>query len=161
MSDKLKILFLSGLPGSGKSTYAYAYVKQNPNTVRINKDDIRDILSKKNTHLTSIFSSINLEKMFGCDWDFANDCENHLVKFFDHDKKRVLETIKNDKFKQIEALVLEVEDAIIKFAVEKKKNIVGDNTHYSEKHVGRYKKFCQGYAFETYDMHKQGGVSLA
>lgn len=33
-----------GLPGSGKSTWAREYQNQNPNTVRVNKDTLRDML---------------------------------------------------------------------------------------------------------------------
>ena len=36
-----KIIFLSGLPGSGKTKYAQTYCFNDPNTVRLNKDDIR------------------------------------------------------------------------------------------------------------------------
>lgn len=36
-----KIIFLKGLPGSGKSTWAIEYCKSNPEFVRLNKDDIR------------------------------------------------------------------------------------------------------------------------
>lgn len=44
--DKTKqtILFLKGLPGSGKTTYAIDYLKNNPNFKRVNKDDIRSNL---------------------------------------------------------------------------------------------------------------------
>ena len=48
-----KIIFLKGLPASGKSTWAKKYVLENPNTIRVNKDDIRiqlhnGIYSKEN-----------------------------------------------------------------------------------------------------------------
>lgn len=36
-----KIIFLKWLPASGKSTWAKQYVLDNPNTIRVNKDDIR------------------------------------------------------------------------------------------------------------------------
>jgi len=39
-----KIIFLKGLPTSGKSTWAKQYCIDNPEFVRINKDDIREIL---------------------------------------------------------------------------------------------------------------------
>lgn len=39
-----KIIFLKGLPGSGKSTWAKQYCLDNPEFVRINKDDIRILL---------------------------------------------------------------------------------------------------------------------
>ena len=37
-----KIIMLSGLPASGKSTWAKEYCKNNPNFIRLNKDDIRE-----------------------------------------------------------------------------------------------------------------------
>lgn len=39
-----KIIFLKGLPASGKTTFALQYTKDNPNSVRVNKDDIRNLL---------------------------------------------------------------------------------------------------------------------
>lgn len=39
-----KILLLKGLPGSGKTEYAKQYCLNNPEFVRINKDDIRILL---------------------------------------------------------------------------------------------------------------------
>ena len=41
-----KIIFLKGLPASGKSTWAYEFVMDNPSYYRVNKDDIRLILHK-------------------------------------------------------------------------------------------------------------------
>lgn len=41
-----KIIFLKGLPGSGKTTFAKEYIKKHPNTKRINKDDLRAMLDE-------------------------------------------------------------------------------------------------------------------
>jgi predicted kinase len=40
----MKIIFLKGLPGSGKSTWTEEYKKLNPNTKSVNKDAIRNEL---------------------------------------------------------------------------------------------------------------------
>ena len=40
-SKSLKVKFLIGIPAAGKSTWAKAYVKNNPNWTRINRDDFR------------------------------------------------------------------------------------------------------------------------
>ena len=39
-----KLIILVGISGSGKSTFATSYIKENPNTLRINRDDIRKTL---------------------------------------------------------------------------------------------------------------------
>lgn len=43
-NTKQTIILLKGLPGSGKTTYALDYLKNNPNFKRVNKDDIRNSL---------------------------------------------------------------------------------------------------------------------
>lgn len=40
----MKLIMTKGLPASGKTTWAKEYQKENPNTVRINKDDLRSML---------------------------------------------------------------------------------------------------------------------
>lgn len=41
---KNKIIFLKGLPASGKSTWAKEFVEKNPGWLRLNKDDMRQML---------------------------------------------------------------------------------------------------------------------
>lgn len=41
MNNELKIIICKGLPASGKSTWADEYIKENPNFVKIEKDQIR------------------------------------------------------------------------------------------------------------------------
>lgn len=41
MSKLIKIKILSGFPGCGKSTWARDFISQNPDTKRINRDDLR------------------------------------------------------------------------------------------------------------------------
>lgn len=69
-----KIIFLQGLPGSGKSTWAKEYLKQHAEAIRVNKDDIREMLfgpdgwTKKRERLvieirnTIIFSGLDYGK---------------------------------------------------------------------------------------------------
>lgn len=47
--SNLKILILIGIPASGKSTWSKDYVRNNPNYVRVNRDDFRSML--KNSQL--------------------------------------------------------------------------------------------------------------
>lgn len=42
----MKIIICKGLPGSGKSTWSKEYVKNNPNTIRVNRDEIREMLGQ-------------------------------------------------------------------------------------------------------------------
>lgn len=39
------LLVLQGIPGSGKTTYAEKYIRENTNTIRVNRDAIRHMLS--------------------------------------------------------------------------------------------------------------------
>lgn len=56
MNNILNIIILSGIPGSGKSYWSYDYIKNNPNTKRINRDDLRHMLDNdKSTDGTEKF----------------------------------------------------------------------------------------------------------
>lgn len=39
-----KIIMMKGIPGSGKSTWAKEYVLANPNTVRVNNDELAEMM---------------------------------------------------------------------------------------------------------------------
>lgn len=41
MESELKVIITRGLPASGKSTWANEYIKEHPNTVKVEKDEIR------------------------------------------------------------------------------------------------------------------------
>ncbi len=43
----VKIIITRGIPGSGKTTWAKNFVKNNPNYIRISRDDLRSILIGK------------------------------------------------------------------------------------------------------------------
>ena len=44
---KRKIILCRGIQGSGKSTWAKRYCEEHPNTIRLNRDDIRKMVSQK------------------------------------------------------------------------------------------------------------------
>ncbi len=46
---KLEILILIGIPGSGKSTWAKDFVRNNSDWIRVNRDDFRDMLKTSQT----------------------------------------------------------------------------------------------------------------
>ena len=41
------IILCRGIQGSGKATWAKQYCKEHPNTIRVNRDDIRQMFSQK------------------------------------------------------------------------------------------------------------------
>ena len=55
-----EVIFLKGLPASGKSTWAKQFCIDNPNYIRLNKDDIREELG--NPAWSKQFENIVLEK---------------------------------------------------------------------------------------------------
>lgn len=60
-----KILFLKGLPASGKSTFAKKFAEENPNFIRLNKDDIREFFN--NPKFTSSFEKdvLSIQRTLG------------------------------------------------------------------------------------------------
>lgn len=80
-----KILILSGIPASGKSTFAKQFVKENDGWVRINKDDIRRMfgeywLPKRESLVESAEYSIAEEAAF-FGWNIIVDDTNLNPKY--------------------------------------------------------------------------------
>jgi predicted kinase len=48
-NEKLEVLVLIGIPGSGKSTWAKDFVSNNSDWIRVNRDDFRDMLKTSQT----------------------------------------------------------------------------------------------------------------
>lgn len=42
-----KVILCRGIQGSGKTTWAKQYCREHPNTIRVNRDDIRQMFSQK------------------------------------------------------------------------------------------------------------------
>lgn len=42
--DKAKLIIMRGLPGSGKSTFSKLIIKNDPKTIRLNRDLLREML---------------------------------------------------------------------------------------------------------------------
>lgn len=58
---KTKIIVTRGIPGCGKTTWSKEYIKNNPDTIRINRDDIREMLTPSFIHggdMESLVTSI-------------------------------------------------------------------------------------------------------
>lgn len=84
-----KIIFLKGLPGSGKSTWAKEYIKENPKTKRVNKDDLRSMLdasvwSKENEKFILSMRDLIIEEALCSGHDVIVDDTNFHP---DHEKK--------------------------------------------------------------------------
>lgn len=68
--EHLKVIILVGVPASGKSTWAKAFVKENPNYIRVNRDDFRFMMkdqdictSKVETIISELINSTILSSL--------------------------------------------------------------------------------------------------
>ena len=59
-----ELIICRGVPGSGKSTYAQAWVKAGQNRVRINRDDLRKMLFDKFWGLDEDFVTVVADSIF-------------------------------------------------------------------------------------------------
>ncbi len=88
-----KVKILIGIPGSGKSTYATKFVEENPNWVRINRDDYRFMLKnlpvcdykveKLITQLSEEAILLALDAGFNVIIDNTNLKESYIDRFKD------------------------------------------------------------------------------
>jgi predicted kinase len=60
-----KIIFLQGLPASGKTTWAKQYCIDNPEFIRINKDDIREIFGNPKWNSDFEYEVIRIQHELG------------------------------------------------------------------------------------------------
>lgn len=65
MTATQKIILCKGLPASGKSTYAKQLCKDDPNFIRINKDDIRELLGSPIFSNTFENQVLDIERKMG------------------------------------------------------------------------------------------------
>ena len=57
-----KLILTVGIPGSGKSTWSQQYIRENPNTVRLNSDKFREMLFAYNpSRVAEYWSHSNLQ----------------------------------------------------------------------------------------------------
>lgn len=98
-----KIIFLKGLPASGKSTWAKQYVLENLFVVRLNKDDIREEFGNPKWSKEFELKVLNTEKLRGLqallegnsiiidDTNFSEKHKNYWMKISNFTKKIELE----------------------------------------------------------------------
>lgn len=60
-----KIIFLKGLPASGKTTYALRFCKENDNYIRLNKDTIRELLGNPKWNEELEKQIVSIERKLG------------------------------------------------------------------------------------------------
>jgi len=167
MSDNHKLIYEKGLPGSGKSFLAKKLLSQDDNLVRVNKDEIRELLEIKKEDLTKIFDEVILHRMVFMDRkhdqgteNFISRLKDRLVKSFTSSCKPLFKAQSAKSFGPKEKWVIQIQTCIIKFFVENKKNIVVDDTNYNTEHLTRIRDLCSGYDFEIIDMHEKYGITI-
>ena len=86
-----KLIILVGISGSGKSTFATNYIRENPNTLRINRDDIRKTL-------VGSLDGYYQRKDFNLIEFTINTIENGIFSEIAHNKSNII--IDNTNLKQ-------------------------------------------------------------
>ena len=164
-----KVWWCKGLPSSGKTTLAKQILASDEDAVRLNKDDIREMLDNKNRNLEKIFTFDAMKNMLfmgqksGSRFDkLAKGAREKVIQSFDgkNASEKLFNAQKAKTFGPREKFVLKIEAAIMYYLVEKRKNIVVDNTNYNPQHFARTKDICKGYAFEIKDMHADYGITI-
>jgi predicted kinase len=167
MENNHKLLYLKGLPASGKSFLSRQKLSQDRNLLRVNKDEIRELLEIKKEDLTKIFDEVILHRMVFMDRkpdqgteNFISRLKDRLVKSFTSSCKPLFKAQNAKSFGPKEKWVIQIQSCIIKFFVENQKNIIVDDTNYNTEHLTRIRDLCKGYDFEIIDMHKDFGVTI-
>lgn len=110
-----KILILIGIPASGKSTWAKDFVRNNPDYVRVNRDDFRDMLKSSQTCENKIEDMIT-SLVFGVIEEALSKRLNIIVDNTNLKQKYINEII--EKFKYSADIDYRVFDISLKKALE-------------------------------------------
>ena len=70
---KNKLILTVGIPRSGKSTWSQQYIRENPNTVRVNADRLREMLFAYNpARMREYWNHVNLKENERIVWHSVN-----------------------------------------------------------------------------------------
>lgn len=165
--NNYKLIMMRGCPASGKSFLSRQKLSQDRNLLRVNKDEIRELLEIKKEDLTKIFDETILHRMVFMDRkpdqgteNFIQRLKDRLVKSFTSSCKPLFKAQNAKSFGPKEKWVIQIQTCIIKFFVENQKNIIVDDTNYNTEHLTRIRDLCKGYDFEVIDMHTDFGVTI-
>lgn len=101
MEAKLKVIICRGLPGSGKTTFAKEYIKKNlfSKTVRINRDDIREMMGITYNEQSELFVKEIEEKMITAALDGAMDVIVDDTNIYSSGAELIKQAIDNSKYR--------------------------------------------------------------
>lgn len=122
-----KVIILIGLPGSGKSTWAKKYLSNNPDTIRVNRDDFRLMLKNqqlcenKVENLITKLQDNSILSALNSGFNVIVDNTNCKLKYIEH----TLELVKHKA--DVEFLLLDVGVKKAKEQNSKRENPVPDS----------------------------------
>lgn len=162
------VYFMKGLPGSGKSTESISIIKNDEHVVRVNKDDIRDMLEAKTKNLKKVFTVEKLHNMLfmgvrdnNRTRTFCKDLHDKLVtKFEGKEIDQLYKAMKAKSFGPRERWVVKIQTAFINHFVGEYKNIIVDDTNFNSSHLARIKSLCKDYQFDIIDMHEKYNITI-
>ena len=104
--DKQEILFLSGLPGAGKSHMAKSLVSSNPDYKRVNKDDIRKQLGVFEWSIDVEEIVLDTEREYGNTWlDYGFSLIVDDTNFSNRHKEYWMDVAKDRKITFVEKFI--------------------------------------------------------
>ena len=162
----LTLILMRGLPASGKSTLADKILQQDVNTVRVNKDEIRELLSVDSSSLEEVFDREILRRMTFMSRNhdsgqniYIDELRDELLRQFSLKKDDFMKS-KTGNLSPRENLVINIQTVCICYAVSQRRNLVIDDTNGNPKHRTRIEGLCCGYTLKVIDMHLDYGITL-
>jgi len=96
----MKIQILKGLPASGKSTYAKKFCEDNPDWVRVSRDDLRNMRGRywlpKDENFITALERDSIKNAIKCNKNVIVDATNLNPMFFDELKEYCKELVGNN-----------------------------------------------------------------